>query len=253
MDLSPVLACGLAVLCTAPVGTDAPLPPLAGVIRTVNDLYRAGSSGARMTMTVVTARFTRELELRSWTRGKKEALVAVLAPAREAGMATLRTDEGLWSYAPRADRLVRIPTSLLADGWMGSHFTNDDLIRETDFTSDYDAALAWSEDGGRRVLQVTLVPKPGAPVVWSRVVYLLDPLDDLPLRAEYRDGDRVARTLTFSDPHEVHGRRIPFTLLMVPADQPGEYTRIHYEQLDLDVPVDPGLFSQRGLRRVAER
>jgi outer membrane lipoprotein-sorting protein len=234
---------------------DAPpnLPKVGQVIDRLNDLYRADSSQARMSMKVVTERYRRELVLEAWTRGKKEALVVVRAPAREAGEATLRSAEGLWSYAPRADQLVRIPSSLLSDNWMGSHFTNDDLMRETDFLKDYDASLAWKEEGGKRLLQASLVPKPKAPVVWSRIVYLLDPSDYMPLRADYLDGNKVIRSLSYADPHQVAGRRVPFTLVMVPTNKPGESTRVEYQDLKFGVTVDPGLFTQRGLRRVAKQ
>lgn len=231
--------------------TQPALPPTARVMERLNDLFRADSSEARLSMKIVTDRYRRDLVLESWTRGKKEALIVVREPAREAGTATLRSEEGLWSYAPRADRLVRIPNTLLSDNWMGSHFTNDDLMRKTDFTRDYDASLEWKDEGGKRLLQATLKPKPEAPVVWSRIVYLLEPQDYLPLRADYYDNDKTARTLTFSDPREVSGRRVPFTLQMTPADKPGESTRIEYREVKFDVNVDPSLFTQRGLRRGA--
>jgi hypothetical protein len=238
----------------APVASDRPpLPPTAQVIDHLNDLFRASSSEARMSMKIVTDRYRRDLELQSWTRGKGEALIVVREPAREAGTATLRAEEGLWSYAPRADRLVRIPSSLLSDSWMGSHFTNDDLIRETDYARDYDAALAWNDQEGRLLLQAILRPRPEAPVVWSRIVYLLEPDDYLPVRADYFDGARIARTLTFSDPHQVSGRRVPFRLQMKPAGKPGESTLIEYQDVRFDVKVDPALFTQRGLRRGISR
>ncbi len=253
------IACALASPKPASATEAAPSPPTPSlpsvrqVVDRLNDLYRADSSHAHMTMKVVTDRYRRELTLEAWTRGKKEALVVVRAPAREAGEATLRSLEGLWSYAPRADQLVRIPTSLLSDNWMGSHFTNDDLMRETDFMKDYDATLAWHEEGGKHLLQATLRPKPRAPVVWSRITFLLDPSDDLPLRADYFDGDKIVRTLSYADPHEVAGRRVPFTMVMVPADKPGESTRVEYQDLKFGVTVDPSLFTQRGLRRVAKQ
>jgi hypothetical protein len=229
-----------------------PLPSVEKVALRLNDLFRVDSSEADLTMKVVTARYRRELTLHSWTRGKDEALIVVRAPAREAGAATLRSNEGLWIYAPRADRLVRLPSALLSESWMGSHFTNEDLVRETDFVRDYDTTLAWKEEGGKRLLQATLVPKPKTPVVWSRVVYLVDPADFLPLRAEFFEQDRVVRALVFSDPHVISGRRVPFTLQMVPTDKPGEETRLEYRSLRFGVLVDPGLFTQRGLRQVAK-
>ena len=239
------------LLASPTVATEPPLPSVRQVVDRLNDLYRVDSSEADLTMKVVTDRYRRELTLHSWTRGKEEALIVVRAPAREAGAATLRSKEGLWIYAPRADRLVRLPSALLSESWMGSHFTNEDLVRETDFVRDYDTTLAWKEEGGKRVLQATLVPKPKTPVVWSRVVYLLDPNDLLPLRADFYDRDRISRALAFADPHVVSGRRVPFTLQMVPADKPGEETRLEYRKLQFGVHVDPSLFTQRGLRQVA--
>lgn len=249
----PPVAAEAPVPAAAAVVAPPPLPPASQVIDRLNDLFRANSSEARLTMKVVTGRYNRELVLQSWTRGKKEALVVVRGPAREAGTATLRSPEGLWSYAPRADRLVRIPSTLLSDSWMGSHFTNDDLMRETDFSLDYEATLEWKGEGGKRVLQAALKPKPQAPVVWSRIVYLLDPQDFLPLRADYYDGDVVARTLTFADAREISGRRVPFTLQMVPAGKPSESTRIEYQEVKFNETVDPSLFTQRGLRWAAKR
>lgn len=248
-----------ALLIAVPLGlsgpaafAEAPLPPVPQVVERLNDLFRVDSSQAELTLKVVTARYRRDLTLHAWTLGRDEALIVVRAPAREAGAATLRSKEGMWLYAPRADRLVRLPRAMLAESWMGSHFTNEDLVRETDFLRDYDTALAWKDEGGTRRLQATLVPKPTTPVVWSRVVYLLDARDYLPLRAEFYDRDRIVRVLTFADPHVVSGRRIPFTLEMVPADKSGEQTRLEYQRLQFGVPVDPSLFTQRGLRQVAK-
>ncbi len=226
-----------------------PLPPVGRVIDRINDLFRAESPPARLSRSIVTDRSRRELVLQSFTRGKREALIVVREPAREAGTATLRSDEGLWSYAPRADRLVRIPSSLFSDSWMGSHFTNDDLMRDTDFARDYDASLAWTEEGGRRLLRATLRPRPDAPVVWSSVVYVLEPQDYLPLRADYLDGEAIARTLTVTNPRVVDGRRVPHTLRMAPAGKPGESTLLEYRELRFGVAIDPGLFTQRALRR----
>src|SRR5690606_41839939 len=123
---------------------------LEDVTRHLDELSRANSAHAIMTMTVVRARGTRELTLESWTKGKELALVVIGAPAREAGTATLRTEEGLWSYGARADRLIRIPTGLLSESWIGSPLTNDDLIRETSYVADYESSLAWGERDGSR-------------------------------------------------------------------------------------------------------
>lgn len=242
----------LAVLAVGPVATTAqPLPELDDVISHLDELYRYDSSHAVMTMTVARERGTRELTLESWSRGEDEALIVIRAPSREAGTATLRTPDGLWNYAPRADRLIRIPTGLLSDAWMGSHFTNDDLLRDTSYDEDYTSELSWATRDGTRYLQVTMTPRPEAPVVYTRVLFQLTPDDWVPVRAEYYDEGRLMRTMRFEDIRTVQGRRLPMRLVLEPADRPAERTEMRYDQLRFDIPVDADLFTHRGLRRVA--
>ncbi len=245
------LAVGAAAVRPAPALAQDALPSVREVMDHIDDLYRAGSSHAVMRMTVVNERGTRELELESWSRGNDEGLVVIRSPAREAGTATLRTDEGLWNYAPRADRLIRIPSGLLSESWMGSHFTNDDLMRETSYLDDYDAGLDRVEGEDGTFLRATLVPRPKAPVVYSRLVFLVRPGDWVPVRAEYWDDGEVVRTMRFEDVRTVAGRPIPMTMVLVPEDAPDERTEVTYLELELDVPVEDGLFTRQGLRRVA--
>ena len=227
------------------------LPPVDALLDYLDDLYRAASSHAVMTMTVVRERGTRELTLESWSLGEDHALIVIRSPAREAGTATLRTAEGLWNYAPRADRLIRIPTGLLSDAWMGSHFTNDDLVRETSYDDDYQAALSFRDEASGRVLVATMIPRPDAPVVYSRIEYVLTPDDWIPLRADYFDEGEVVRTMTFDRVRQVAGRPLPLHMVLQPADVSEGRTEILYDSLELDVGVDPELFTRRGLRRVA--
>jgi outer membrane lipoprotein-sorting protein len=217
----------------------------------LDDLYRSSSSHAVMRMEVVRERGTRELTLESWSRGEEEALVVIREPAREAGTATLRNEEGLWNYAPRADRLIRIPTGLLSDDWMGSHFTNDDLVRETSFDEDYATRLEWAVEDGDTLVRAVLTPRPDAPVVYTRIDYLVSRDDWIPIRAEYFDEGERVRTMVFGDVETVAGREIPLRMTLQPADEPDERTTVVYEELELDVGVDPSLFTRRGLRRVA--
>lgn len=228
-----------------------PVPNVGRVMDYIDDLYRARSSHSVMTMTVVRERGTRELEMEAWSQGDDEALIVIRAPAREAGTATLRTEEGLWNYAPRADRLIRIPTGLLSDSWMGSHFTNDDLMRETSYLDDYDATLGWVEEEGVRYLKATLIPKPDAPVVYSSLVFLVTPDDWVPARFEYYDEEVMVRHMEFDRIRTISGKQIPMRMTIIPADDPEERTVVEYLELELDVPVDDQLFSRQGLRRAA--
>ncbi|MFO7893087.1 MAG: outer membrane lipoprotein-sorting protein [Longimicrobiales bacterium] len=231
--------------------TGQQLPSMDEVIDHLDEMYRSESSHAVMTMTVVRERGTRELTMESWSEGEDNALIVIRSPAREAGTATLMTEEGLWNYAPRADRLIRIPTGLLSESWMGSHFTNDDLMRETSYDEDYRTELSWAERDGQRRLLVTLTPKPDAPVVYTRILFFLTPGDWIPVREEFYDEGELIRTMTFDRVETVNGKPIPMRMTLTPIDDPDERTVVEYRELEFDVQVDDALFTRRGLRRVA--
>jgi outer membrane lipoprotein-sorting protein len=253
----PLLALLALVAFAAPAAAEPeataepPLPDVQTVTDKLDDLYRSTASEGRMTMEVTTKHYARTLEMDVWTVGEDLALVVIRSPAREAGTATLRTDEGLWNYAPRADRLMRIPSGLLSESWMGSHFTNDDLMRETSWDDDYETTLAWGTDDGTRRLVATMVPKPEAPVVYTKIVQILDAESWLPVRADYYDKDRVVRKIHFKATRDLGGRTLPTVMEVVPTDEPGELTRVTYVRMRFDVPVDKALFTPRGLRQVA--
>ncbi len=250
LALALVVTVGWIVLPGSASG-QIPVPDVRQVMDYIDDLYRAESSYSSMRMTVVRERGTRELEMESWSRGDDQALIVIRSPAREAGTATLRTDDGLWNYAPRADRLIRIPTGLLSDSWMGSHFTNDDLMRETSFLDDYDVSLSAGEWDGDEYLKATLIPKPDAPVVYSQLVFFITPGDWVPVRWEYYDDGKLIRSMTFDRIETIAGKLIPMRMVIIPEDDPEERTIVEYLELELDVPVDDQLFSRQGLRRAA--
>jgi outer membrane lipoprotein-sorting protein len=227
------------------------LPSVDEVAHHLDELYRSNSSHSMMTMRVVRGRGPRELTLESWTRGVEDALIVIRSPAREAGTATLRTEEGLWNYAPRADRLIRIPSGLLSESWMGSHFTNDDLLRDTGYRDDHDLSVAWGTLEGTRYVEVTMTPKPEAPVVYTSLVFWLVPDTWVPVRAQYFDEGDVVRTMVFDHVEEIAGRLIPLRMLVQPEANPEEYTEIIYEELQLDIDMDAEMFTRRGLRRIA--
>lgn len=242
-----------ALVSGASAQTEPPLPDAAAITRMLDELWRSNASHSELTMTVLTSSATRELKLESWSQGSDLALVVVRAPARESGVATLKTGEGLWSYAPRADRLIRIPAGLLGDGWMGSHFTNDDLVRESSYETDYRAQLAWTMEASKRLLKVTLVPKPDAAVIYARVEFFLEPGSFVPIRSDYYDDKMLVRQMVYSDVREVNGKAIPHLLQLLPLDRKhkGEQTRLQYDNLATGVPVAKDLFTKQGLRRAA--
>lgn len=216
----------------------------------VDRLLRGESSRGRVTMEIKTEHWSRSLEMEVWSLGTERSLVRVTAPPREAGTATLKSGQEVWNYLPRVDRTIKVPPSLMMGSWMGSHFTNDDLVKESRIIDDYDIDISF--DGARdgvRVWEFVLTPKPEAPVVWGRVDYQVRQSDLMPMWVRYYDEDgKLMRTMTFSDYRTMDGRLVPASMLVIPADKPDESTALVYHELDFDIDVDESFFSLRNLR-----
>ena len=221
------------------------------IINRVDRLMRGDSSHGVARMEVVTENWDRGLTMEIWSLGLDYSLVRVLAPAREAGTATLKATEDIWNYLPKVDRAIKIPASMMAGAWMGSHFSNDDLVKESQLIEDY--FIERTHDGDRdgvEVWEFRLTPKPEAPVVWGHVEYQVRQADYMPLWTRFYDEDgELARTMRYSEFTNLGGRIVPAVMEMTPADKPGETTKIIYEQLAFDVDIEQSFFSLRNLRR----
>ena len=220
------------------------------ILNHVDDLFRGNSSYATMTMKVVTRHYTREITLEGWTRGKDYSLIRVLSPLKEKGTATLKAGNNIWNYLPKVKRVIKIPSSMMGCSWMGSHFTNDDLIKESRMADDYEHSITF--DGTREgveMIDLELIPKPEAAVVWGKVVVSVRKKDLVPVKIDYY-GERLdlERTMVFIDIREMGGRLLPSVLRINPADKPQEYTQIIYKEIAFDIELADSFFSLRTLQ-----
>ncbi len=237
---------GLALLAAAAVPAAERLSARE-ILDRVDDLFRGSSAVGRATMTVRTENWTRTLTLEFRSKGKDRSLIRILAPEKERGTATLRVGNDLWNYLPKVKRTIKLPSSMLSASWMGSHFTNDDLVKESRMTEDYTYETTRDEPDA---VEITLTPKPDAAVVWGKVVVRVRKPDWLPEQVTFWDeGMALARIMTYTDVRTLGGRRLPTTLTVVPADAPAELTRVTYEEIAFDVPLDDDVFSLRTLER----
>ena len=220
------------------------------IIDRVDRLMRGESSIARFTMDIQTENWDRSLTLRAWSLGTEHALIRVEAPQKEAGTATLRADQEVWNYLPRVDRTLKLPSSMMAGSWMGSHFTNDDLVKESRLVDDYEIEIEFEGTrDGVDVWEFLLVPLPEAPVVWGKIRYQVTKENLLPTWTRYYDeSDELIRTMTFSENRMMSSRLVPTVMTIEPADKPGESTVLRYHELDFDVDLDEDYFSLRNLR-----
>jgi hypothetical protein len=221
------------------------------ILRQIDDLWRGDSSHSLFSMKIKTAHYTRTLSLEGWSLGTEKTLVRILAPKKEQGVSSLKSGRHLYTYLPRTDRTIRLTSSMMMGSWMGSHFTNDDLVQESRREEDYDIDISFEGiRDGQDIIEFTLIPKADAAVVWGKVVLIVLGKSLLPVEEVFYDEDfNRARTIIFSDMKELGGQMRPANMRVVPSDKPDEYTEIVYQLLDLDIPLDDGFFSLNQLKR----
>ena len=242
-------AVGLAVwLPAAARAGPAPQPDVARILERLDDLYRSSSSIARMEIVVTTPRSTRTLRMKAWTRGEDEALIVIEAPPREEGTATLRVRENLWNYLPRIARTIRVPPTMMLGSWMGTDFTNDDLVKESSMHRDFESRIDRRSEAPAG-WWITLTVKPGIVGRWARIDLLVDG-DELPVEERHFDRKgRLARVIVFDRIKTLGGRRLPTHMALTPVDSPGQRTEMTYLDLQFDVALPDDTFSLATLER----
>jgi hypothetical protein len=229
---------------------EAAEPTVEELLQRTDDLMRGDSSEGTFTMHVKTARWDRSMTMKAWSEGTEKSLIQILAPAKDRGMATLKVENDIWNYLPKVDRTIKVPATMMSGSWMGSHFTNDDLVKHSRFDTDYDCDFSARPEGGQGHYVIDCVPKPDAPVVWGKVVVKIRGSDELVEEVAYFDEeDQLVRTFSYEDIGELGGRRVPRRVRVVPADKPEESTEIIYEELAFDVKLPRNTFTLQALKR----
>lgn len=221
------------------------------LIHHIDDLWRGETSQATMSMAVKTQRYERSMTLESWSSGKKASLVVIREPVKDRGVATLKVDDNIWNYLPKINRVTKVPSSMMSGSWMGSHFTNDDLVKDSTFADDYSSTITF--DGvrdGQKIYEITSVAKPDAAVVWGKVVNVVDQKTLAPTVARYYDEEgKLIRTLRFDEVKQIGERFVPMRMRLQPEDKADESTVITYEDIRFGVPIEDSFFSLQSLQR----
>ncbi len=221
------------------------------LIQHIDNLWRGDTSHTTMTMTVKTRRYERSLSLEAWSRGKDYSLILIRKPIKDKGIATLKVKNNIWNYLPKINRVTKVPSSMMSGSWMGSHFSNDDLVKESTFEDDYNSSITFEgERDGVNIYELTSIPKMNAAVVWGKVVMLIEQKTLSPRTALYYDEDNtLIRTMTFDQPQRIGQRTIPMRLTLQPEDKPEESTVILYKNIVLNIPLAASFFSLQNLQK----
>ena len=217
----------------------------------VDDLYRGKSSQGKMRMNIKSKHWERSLTLEFWSEGTNKSLMRIESPKKEKGTTTLMVNKDVWNFLPKVKRVIKVPRTMMGASWMGSHFTNDDLVRQSRMADDYDANITFrGKRNGASIFEITCMAKKDAAVVWGKVVVEMGQTDRIPRSVRYFDEElKLTRTMLFSDIRKIGTKELPLKIRVTEVDRPGEHTEMIYDELKLDVSLPPDLFSLRRLQR----
>ncbi len=210
------------------------------------------SSISLMSMTIVRPTWERTFEFRNWTSGRDYALTLITAPARDKGQSFLKRKNEMWSWNPTISRLIKLPPSMMSQGWMGSDYTNDDILRESSVVNDYTHEIVGEEEvEGRNCYKINMVAKDDAAVIWGHQIRWIDTKDFIFMKSELYDEDGyLVRTELGKEIRNMDGRLIPTRIELIPADQDGYMTILNIEEIEFNRPIGDDFFSQQNMKRV---
>ena len=222
-------------------------PTAEELLNATDDVFRGSSSEAVIELHVKTRRYERTMRMKAFSQGVDKSLMVIEAPAKDAGVATLKVGDNIWNYLPKVDRTMKVPAGMMGGSWMGSHFTNDDLVKDSRLADDFTWDPPAQNDAGNWV--VTLTPKPDAAIVWGSLVVEVTEAK-VPVSIKYMDEDgSLARTMTWEEPKTIDGRNLPHVMRLVPADSPDEFTVVRYQDIAFDVSLPESTFTLQALKQ----
>jgi outer membrane lipoprotein-sorting protein len=223
------------------------------IVKRADDKMRGEESGIMvMSMRIIRPTWERTLEFKSWGKGTEKSMVLITAPAKEAGQTFLKLDREMWSWNPTISRTIKLPPSMLSQGWMGSDYTNDDLLNQRSIVVDYTHEIIGSEELEERdCYKIELIPKENAPVVWGKIIFWITKTDDILLKSEYYDEDEyLVKTELGKNIKNMSGRIIPTVYELIPADEEGQKTVVTIKSIQFNVPINDSFFSIQNMKRL---
>ncbi|MEP0985720.1 outer membrane lipoprotein-sorting protein [Ekhidna sp.] len=222
------------------------------IIRKTDEKRRGEAATANMTISIIRPTWSRVMDVKTWSRGTHYSLILITSPARDKGTVFLKRDKEIWNWLPSIERNVKLPPSMMMQSWMGSDFTNDDLIKESSIVEDYThKILGDSVIEGRECWKIELIPKPDVAVVWGKVINWIDKDEYIELRSEMYDEDGyLVNEVNFLEIKDLGGRMLPSVMEFIPAEKEGHKTLIRYHQVDYNANISENFFSLQNMKRV---
>ena len=224
-------------------------PDARDIIEKAMDQYRGKSSYGEITMIIHRPDWERTMSMQNWTRGADESLVRVTGPAKDAGNGTLLKDDNMWSYTPKINRVIKVPSSMMNQSWMGSDLSNKDISKSTDIIDQYDHTLiGTSEQEGHQVYVIQSIPHEEAAIVWGKEVLTIRD-DFIMLEQQFWDQDgALVKSFKTTQIKYFDKRPVAATMRMQEVDKPGQWTEMRVDDTQFDIDLPSNLFTLSSLR-----
>lgn len=223
------------------------------IIKKADDKFNGEKSGySVMSMTIVRPSWQRTVEFKSWSLGNDYSLTLITAPARDKGQTFLKRGSEMWSWNPAINRLIKLPPSMMSQGWMGSDYTNDDILKESSVVDDYTHTIEGEEEvDGRLCYMIKLTAREDADVLWGYQMWWVDKKEFIMMKAELYDEDNyLVRTERGMELKTMDGRFIPTTIELVPAEEEGHKTILKILEMKFNVSIEESFFSQQKMKSI---
>ena len=222
------------------------------IITRTDQKIRGRSSYSKATMIITRPKWTRKMTMDAWAKGTKRVLIRIVSPAKNKGVGTLKINNEMWNYLPRIEQIIKVPPSMMLQSWMGSDFTNDDLVRESSIVYDYTHKLGKDETINKHsCYKIILTPKPKAPVVWGKIEAWVRKKDYLPVKYEfYNEKQKLIKIMTFSNFKWFHDRTYPGQFSMSTVAKKGYKTSLIFHFIKFNIGLSNNIFTLRNLKKV---
>lgn len=222
------------------------------IIKKAEENAKGKTSVAEITIQTIRPNWSREMSLKAWTKGNDYSMLLIQSPEKEKGVVYLKQKKEVWNWIPAIERTVKLPPSMMSQSWMGTDFTNDDLVKEASILDDYyQALLNDTVIDGKQCYKIKLDPKPTSTVVWGKVLMSVDTLHYLMLHVEYFDEDgEMVNTMHCSNIQKLGGRFLPARMEMIPSDKKGNKTVLMYTSIVFDTPIEDSFFTTQNMTRI---
>ena len=219
------------------------------IVRSAIDYWRGSSSYGEMTMTIHRPDWERSMSMRAWTQGDNRSLVRVTAPKKDRGNGTLIDDDNMWSYSPKINRVIKVPSSMMGQSWMGSDFSNKDISRVDDIIDQYEhRILNQGQQDGHTVYQIESIPHEDAAVVWGKEILNIRDDNVLVDHSFYDQDGELVKVLVSLEIGDLGGRVVAIRQRMKKVDETDEWTEIVLDSMEYDLELRDSLFTLSNLR-----